>query len=85
MAVVYGIAGMRDRDGRIAFRPKLPPETGRLRFPLTVRRCLLEVDIRGEGVTYLLKEGGELKIEHYGEELTLKRGEPVTATLGRAG
>jgi alpha,alpha-trehalose phosphorylase len=81
MAVVYGIAGLRDWGGRISFRPRLPEKTCLLNFHLTVRGRLLEVDIRKEGVTYALKEGEDLVIEHCGEELTLRPGEAVSRDL----
>ena len=81
MAVVYGIAGLRDWDGRISFRPRLPEKTSLLNFHLTVRGRLLEVDIRKEGVTYALREGEDLVIEHCGEELTLCPGEAVSRDM----
>jgi alpha,alpha-trehalose phosphorylase len=77
MNVVYGIAGLRDWDGRISFRPRLPEKASRLNFHLTIRGSLLEVDMSREGVTYLLKEGDSLTFEHCGEEITVATGSPV--------
>jgi alpha,alpha-trehalose phosphorylase len=85
MAVVYGVAGLRDWEGRISFHPRLPEKTFLLNFHLTVRGRLMEVDIREEGVTYALKEGEELIIEHRGEEITLRPGEAVSRSVASPG
>jgi alpha,alpha-trehalose phosphorylase len=78
MAIVYGWAGMRDYDGKLSFRPKIIKQMDKLRFPLTIRGQLLEVDITHEATTYLLREGEGLSIEHNGEEVRLPRGMPVS-------
>ncbi|MEL7245002.1 MAG: glycosyl hydrolase family 65 protein [Cyanobacteria bacterium J06573_2] len=77
MVMVYGFAGMKDYNGNLSFNPRLPKGIKRLHFPLTIRSQRLEVDIREEEVTYLLKEGSELKIKHQDEEIILKVGIPV--------
>jgi alpha,alpha-trehalose phosphorylase len=81
MAIVYGIAGLRDWGGSISFRPRLPEKTCLLNFRLTVRECLLEVDMKREGVTYILVEGKELSFAHYGEKITLSQGESAHRDL----
>jgi alpha,alpha-trehalose phosphorylase len=85
MAVVYGLAGMRDYNGRLHFEPKPPMREGGLgtRFPLTVQGQVMEVDIdREKGVvTYSLRKGSELVITHRGEEIRLKEGAPVSRKL----
>ena len=79
MAIVYGIAGMRDFGGRLSFDPKpIHLETTRLRFPLTIRGQRLVVDIDKDSTTYLLEEGSELVIAHRGEKIALKAGLPVS-------
>ncbi len=83
IAVVYGIAGLRDWNGRISFRPKLPEKTSLLTFRLTIRGRLLEVDMKREGVTYTLIEGDDLSFEHCGEKITLSPGSPVRRDLAR--
>ena len=71
MLLVYGFAGMRDDDGRISFRPQLPKGIERLRFPLTIRGQMLEVDIHPDATTYSLREGDGLVIRHEDEEIKL--------------
>jgi alpha,alpha-trehalose phosphorylase len=77
MVAVYGLAGMRDYGGKICFRPHLPEKLERMKFPLTVRGQLLEVDIAKKGVTYSLREGDGLTIYHADEEIRLTPQNPV--------
>lgn len=78
MAMVYGLAGFRDSDGRFRFRPQLPGRIESLRFPLTIKGQILDVDIRRECVTYSLREGRELVIWHGDDEVRLTRESPVS-------
>ena len=45
MALVYGMAGMRDRGGIVGFSPRLPHEWRRLIFSLTIRGSMLSLEI----------------------------------------
>jgi alpha,alpha-trehalose phosphorylase len=78
MAIVYGVAGMRDTNGRIRFNPILPERLERVRFPLTIRGQELEVDITQETVTYLLRGGSTFTLAHQGKDLELSVGVPVS-------
>lgn len=80
MAAVYGIAGMRERNGRISFHPRLGKRIEGLRFHLAIRGQLLTVDIEGRKgqATYLLREGAGLTINHFEEELNLEPGKAVS-------
>jgi alpha,alpha-trehalose phosphorylase len=77
MAVVYGLAGMRDWDGKVSFRPKPPLKFDGLRFPLTIHGQLLEVHVTRESVTYTLREGDSLVIRHEDEEIRLSPENPI--------
>ncbi len=77
MALVYGFGGMRDYDGRLSFRPRLPERWNRLCFRLTVRGQRIEVDVEREGTTYTLREGRGLTLSHEGEEFRLSPDAPV--------
>jgi alpha,alpha-trehalose phosphorylase len=77
MALVYGFGGLRDHGGRISFRPRLPAEWQRLRFRLTIRGRLLEVEARREATTYTLRDGEDLELEHEGAPVRLTATEPV--------
>jgi alpha,alpha-trehalose phosphorylase len=81
MVFVHGFAGMRDYNGQISFNPKLPESVKRLRFPLTIRDQLLEVDVNRETITYSLLEGEGLTIRHEGEEIRLSPDAPSVVRI----
>ncbi len=83
MAIVYGIAGLRDFGGRIAFNPSVLSREGTVSFPLTVHNQVLKVTLDGiaETISYELVEGSELAIVDQGDEIVLKQGEPVTSAI----
>jgi alpha,alpha-trehalose phosphorylase len=81
MAIVYGVAGLRDWGGRISFMPRLPEKACRLNFKLTIQNRLLEFDMSKESVTYILKEGDDLTFFHFEEEIHLTRETPVKRGL----
>src|SRR5438270_448487 len=57
MALTYGFGGMRDDDGTLSFWPHRAPEDNAiLRFPLTYRGQMLQVEIGLEKVQYALRE-----------------------------
>jgi alpha,alpha-trehalose phosphorylase len=77
MMFTYGFAGLRDYDGNLSFRPQRPPEPeATVRFPLTYRGQILDVEITQDSTTYSLREGERLTLRHEGEEITLSRANP---------
>jgi alpha,alpha-trehalose phosphorylase len=77
MMWVYGFAGMRDYDGMLSFRPHRAPEPqATIRFPLTYRGQLLEVEIGIESTNYTLREGERITIRHQDEPIELTRAQP---------
>ncbi|MBE9015175.1 glycoside hydrolase family 65 protein [Chroococcidiopsidales cyanobacterium LEGE 13417] len=81
MVLVYGFGGLRDYNSRISFDPRLPKTIKRLQFPLTIRGQRLEVEIDRQSVTYLLRQGTHLAIEHQGQDIQLYEGNPVSVEL----
>ena len=81
MAIVYGVAGMRDTNGRISFNPVLPERLERVRFSLTIRDQELVVDVTKETVTYLLRGGSILTIAHQGKDIELSVEVPFSVRL----
>jgi alpha,alpha-trehalose phosphorylase len=78
MMLTYGFGGMRDHDGTLSFWPRRAPEENAiLRFPLTYRGQVLEVEIGPETVQYSLREGERLVIHHEKEEIQLTRENPL--------
>jgi alpha,alpha-trehalose phosphorylase len=80
MMLAYGLGGMRDDDGMLSFWPRRAPEDNAiLRFPVTFRGQVLDVEIGLEKVEYTLREGESLLIRHETEEVRLTRENPVAA------
>mgnify|MGYP000849188468 FL=1 len=77
MALVHGFGGMRHRNGRLSFQPRLPERMKRLSFKVQVRGSVLNVDITENGATYVLESGDALAIAHEGEVIRLQPGEAV--------
>jgi alpha,alpha-trehalose phosphorylase len=78
MMLTYGLGGMRDHDGTLSFWPhRAPQDNAILRFPVTYRGHLLEIEIGLEKVKYALREGERLMIRHETEELELTRENPI--------
>ncbi|MGH8912103.1 MAG: glycosyl hydrolase family 65 protein, partial [Acidimicrobiia bacterium] len=68
MALVYGMAGMRDTGGRITFDPRLPEEWRTIQFQIEVRGVVMAVDIDHTRVA-LSAERGELEVTVRGKTL----------------
>ena len=78
IALVCGFGGLRDHDDRLRFAPRLPSGIDRLAFALSWRGCCVRVEVRNHHVRYLVEgNGGELKIVHHGDEVTLSEGQPL--------
>jgi alpha,alpha-trehalose phosphorylase len=76
--LTYGLGGMRDDDGTLAFWPRRAPEDNAvLRFPVTYRGQMLEVEIGQGKVEYTLRVGESLVIRHETEEIQLTRENPT--------
>jgi alpha,alpha-trehalose phosphorylase len=78
MMLTYGFGGMRDDDGMLSFWPRRAPEDNAiLRFPVTYRGQILEVEIGVEQVEYALRQGECLVIRHETEQIPLTREHPM--------
>ncbi|HYW23823.1 MAG TPA: glycoside hydrolase family 65 protein [Terriglobales bacterium] len=77
LAAVAGFGGMRDRDGRLTFAPRLPQALARLAFRVTHRGSLVKGEVLHGRAVYTLLEGPPIDIEHHGEALRLEVGKPV--------
>ena len=81
MAVIAGLAGARELDGRLSFAPRLPDPLTRIAFPFAFQHRHLHVEITRATATYRLREGAPLEIKHWGTVLTLTRKAPVTGPI----
>ena len=79
-ALVGGFGGMRVREGRLCFSPKLPPGIVGLSFRLRYRGRVLLVSIHDHTATYSLLAGDPLDITHHGQPVTVTDKELVLDT-----
>ena len=80
MALVSGFGGMRVREGRLCFSPKLPPGIVGLSFRMRYRGRVLLVSIHDHTVTYSLLAGEALDVTHHGQPVTITDKELVLDT-----
>jgi len=79
MVTVYGFAGMRDYNGMLSFRPvRAPQRQSTVRFPLTYRGQVLEVEVGTDATRYTLREGDRIRFQHEDEVIELTRADPST-------
>jgi alpha,alpha-trehalose phosphorylase len=71
IAAVNGFGGMRDHDGHLSFKPRLPNELTRLSFGLSFKARCVRVEVTPREAAYRLTRGDPLEITHYGEPLTI--------------
>ena len=83
MALVYGMAGMRDRGGLISFAPRLPADWRRLLFKLRVRGVVLDVQIDHDRIG-LTTDGGDLDVVVAGSPVRVGP-DPVEISLDGTG
>jgi alpha,alpha-trehalose phosphorylase len=81
IVAVAGFGGMRDHEGSLTFKPRLPPELTRLAFRLCFRDRRLRVEVEPGQATYSLHEGDPLEITHHGERITVAMDAPVTLPI----
>ncbi|NLO28888.1 MAG: beta-phosphoglucomutase family hydrolase [Actinobacteria bacterium] len=81
MALVNGFGGMRDRNGQLSFRPRLPRRMTRLAFKIQMGEKTLRVEVDEEATSYQLLAGDELTILHDGRPVTVRAGEEVRQSL----
>lgn len=74
MAWIQGFAGLRLANGRVCFRPLLPPGVSAYAFRLVIRDRLLSVRVDHRGTTYELLKGAPFTFCHGDLELLLDEG-----------
>ncbi len=77
VALVAGLAGMRDEDATLRFHPRLPETLSRLALKMCVRGRRLAVEVHGASATYTLLDGEPMHIVHHGEPITLTSDAPT--------
>ena len=79
IALVAGLGGMRDHDGRLSFAPRLPTRLNSLEFSLLWRGHRLKVTIGRSEAGYSIRDGDGTITDllHYGEPVAVSAGNPV--------
>jgi alpha,alpha-trehalose phosphorylase len=80
LALVAGLGGLRDHDGRLSFAPRLPSRIDRLDFSIHWHGLRLRVSVRPDEARYMLRAGSAdpsstVEFTHHGEPVTLRVGE----------
>jgi alpha,alpha-trehalose phosphorylase len=70
-ALVEGFGGMRARDGRLSFAPRLPSGISRMSFRMRYRGSRIQVTTDGDSATYRLLDGPSRTLWHHGKEFEL--------------
>ncbi|MDQ6783293.1 MAG: family 65 glycosyl hydrolase [Actinomycetota bacterium] len=83
LAVVCGFGGMRDHDGELSFRPRIPEQLVRLTFNLLWRGSHLRVEVTTAEAMYRC-EGHPVRITHYGQGIDVAEQAPVTCAIPEA-
>ena len=77
MVFVFGFAGMGTNGGkRLSFEPKLPPQIEKLRFPITFKGSVIEVEIDQKNLSYRLLKGKSASVFFSNKELKLTPAKP---------
>jgi alpha,alpha-trehalose phosphorylase len=77
IALVAGLAGLREQRGSVSFAPRLPPGITRLSVALSVQHRRLRVEATPDTTTYRLLAGEPLELLHEGKPVSLSQGSPV--------
>ena len=78
IALVPGLAGLRERDGSVAFSPRLPSGITRLAVTLCIQNSWLKVEITTTTTTYRVLDGERLSLLHDGQRLTVSTTSPIS-------
>jgi alpha,alpha-trehalose phosphorylase len=79
IALVQGLAGLREHDGGVTFSPALPAAITRLSFIIRVQDRRLHVEISPAITRYRLHDGSALAVRHDGRPITVSTAAPIDA------
>jgi|SRR5690554_2529235 len=71
MAIVFGFAGLRIKENKLSFEPKIPREVESYKFKIKYKGRIISVYVNQDSYNIELKEGKEIKIFINSKELIL--------------
>ncbi len=77
IAIVAGIAGMRERSGTLAFAPRLPVGITSLCIRMMFRKRCIRLELGAESTTYSLVSGEPVELIHCDEVFQVSMDRPV--------
>ena len=77
IALVAGLAGLRERQGVLAFSPRLPPGITRLAIAISVRQRRLRIEVTPDTTSYRLVAGDPLEVRHGREHVMVTAEHPL--------
>lgn len=76
MLFIFGFAGLENTDTVPQFNPRLPKQLERIKFSITIRESLIQVDINHDRTKYRLKNSAGILIKHKDTEIELSKEHP---------
>ena len=71
MSIVEGFGGMRIKDGKLCFAPKIPEQWDMYSFKINFRDRILKVTVTQDGATFNIDQGEPLEIMVNNEPVNL--------------
>jgi len=71
MSIVEGFGGMRVKNDRLVFEPRIPKQWDGYSFKINFRNQVLKVKVSQEGTQFELEGNSELKIMVNGKAVTI--------------
>ncbi|MEO8828128.1 glycosyl hydrolase family 65 protein [Lapillicoccus sp.] len=78
IALVPGLAGLRQRNGSVAFAPRLPAGIARLTITVCLQSSRLRVEVTSSTTTYRILDGPPLSLVHDGQHVTVSASRPIS-------
>jgi len=78
IALVPGLAGLRERNGGVVFAPRLPAGITRLAATVCIQNSRLKLEITSTTTTYRVLDGEPLSVLHDGQRLTVSTASPIS-------
>ena len=77
MSIVEGFGGMRMRDDKLTFNPRIPKQWKSYSFKINFRHRILKVTVTGKGCTFELDGKEEMSIRVFDKRVVLSPGSPT--------